>query len=267
VGESHRSYLKNFAYDVTKAMGNSLLAKYEKYQTEETSDEIEIHLRELKTKASAVGCDRSDIIDPIKHFLDSHSQILLVEGVSGFGKTTCLAKALVQTQDVRRLACPLLPDWLLNPKSNSYYNTATKQTTPHPPIDELSHVYVTRFLGNTSKSSDARSLLKSISHQILRAFSPPNPPEIPEDFERLKHAFRTEIIPLASAHKQLVISLDSIDQLAQTFNALNDFSWLPLDGELPPHVKIILTTIPVLASTHQRIYEGLKNQVRTGSNR
>jgi hypothetical protein len=91
-------------------------------------------------------------------------------------------------------------------------------------------------------------------------------PHIPEDFDRLKQFFRTNVIALASKFKELVIAFDSIDQLSQLYNALHDFSWLPLGEKLPSHVRFILTTVPVIEQTHQHVFDGLKLLCRNGKN-
>lgn len=105
-------------------------------------------------------------------------------------------------------------------------------------------VVVLRFLGTGVDSSTARSVLHSICSQLVRIYQDrrrdDNP--VPESFKDLTVFFR-KCLDLASADRPLVIILDSLDQLTnEDFG--RDLRWLPLKEQLPPYVRIVVSTLP-----------------------
>ena len=76
---------------------------------------------------------------------------------------------------------------------------------------------------------------------------------MPVDYARLENAFR-ERLKVATRRQPLVLFIDALDQLAASDPA-RDVTWLP--PELPPHVKVIVST----TDDGQRLPEGLPVQL------
>ena len=104
-------------------------------------------------------------------------------------------------------------------------------------------VVVLRFLGTTGQSGSARSLLLSICTQILRLYGKQEMlSKIPGSYKDLIKYFRT-CMEFATESRPLVIYLDSLDQLSHEDFAHN-LAWLSLNEELPPHVKLVVSSLP-----------------------
>jgi WD40 repeat protein len=129
---------------------------------------------------------------------------LAVFGASGSGKTALLAQALAE--------CGL-------------------------PIAEC--VIVSRLIGATPNSSDGRALLESLCRQISRRYGA-DEATVPAEYQKLAEEFHKRLA-LATADKPLVVFLDALDQLSDAEHARN-LIWLPTD--LPPHVRLIVSTLP-----------------------
>jgi len=96
---------------------------------------------------------------------------------------------------------------------------------------------VSRFIGATPASSDARSLLESICRQVTRIYVG-DETTIPTDYKELVKEFG-ERLKLATPQKRLIVFLDALDQLSDADHARN-LIWLP--SELPEHVRLIVST-------------------------
>ncbi len=130
---------------------------------------------------------------------------LVVWGVSGSGKSALMAKVFEQFQN-RTDNCAIL---------------------------------IPRFSGATPDSTSGVLLLENLCRQIRRAFSE-DESGLPVEFRELAREL-TRQMAQATPEKPLVLILDALDQL--TGNAeVRDLSWLPT--ELPPHVRLVLTTLP-----------------------
>jgi WD40 repeat protein len=90
---------------------------------------------------------------------------------------------------------------------------------------------IRRFIGASPESASGHALLTSLCKQIA-------PGETPVDYAKLESEFQ-ERLKTASAEQPLVLFVDALDQLAATDPA-RDVTWLP--PELPPHVKVIVST-------------------------
>jgi len=101
---------------------------------------------------------------------------------------------------------------------------------------------VLRFLGTTGQSASARLLLLSVCEQISRVYGE-DVDKIPTGYKELIAYFKT-VMGFASPDKPLVITLDSLDQLSNEDFGLN-LNWLSLSEELPEHVKLIVSTLPI----------------------
>uniref|UniRef100_H2Y0Z1 Uncharacterized protein n=1 Tax=Ciona intestinalis TaxID=7719 RepID=H2Y0Z1_CIOIN len=233
--KSHSAYLTKFCHDfvtdfktaISQAVSNS--GKQEEKAAEKSDllfDEVIHHAAFAQTKLKSF-CGRSQLIETILSKLDgdTSSQPVVAFGESGRGKTALMAKLV----DSRR-----------NMSSNE------------------SLVY--RFLGTSPHSSNIHSVLQSITLQICELI--PTPPPLYhelQNFTSLVMKFN-EVLDTASAvisrgdtqthlGEKLIIFLDSLDQLseldgAHRFLCNNRLNWLP--KHLPPHVHIILSTLPDL---------------------
>ncbi|MEW8546460.1 MAG: AAA family ATPase, partial [Candidatus Thiodiazotropha sp.] len=104
-------------------------------------------------------------------------------------------------------------------------------------------VVVLRFLGTTGQSGSARSLLLSICTQILRLYGKQEMlSKIPGSYKDLIKYFRT-CMEFATYSRPFVIYLDSLDQLSHEDFAHN-LAWLSLNEELPPNVKLVVSSLP-----------------------
>jgi WD40 repeat protein len=90
---------------------------------------------------------------------------------------------------------------------------------------------IRRFIGASPESAGGHALLTSLCQQIA-------PGETPVDYAQLENAFR-ERLANATEEQPLVLFIDALDQLAASDPA-REATWLP--PELPPHVKVILST-------------------------
>jgi hypothetical protein len=73
-------------------------------------------------------------------------------------------------------------------------------------------VLITRFLGETSASSDVFSLLRSVAAQIVRAYGGNAEKEVPSEWKALLDKFPS-LLSKASAEKPLCIFFDSLEQV------------------------------------------------------
>ena len=103
--------------------------------------------------------------------------------------------------------------------------------------DDLIPVLCLRFLGTTPHTSNIQELMVNLCQQISHCTSMKW--DEPEKYSDLVVAFHA-LLHKASAKHKLIILLDSIDQLALSYNALK-LKWLPT--ELPPNVKLIVSTL------------------------
>ena len=101
---------------------------------------------------------------------------------------------------------------------------------------------IRRFIGASPESASGHALLTSLCRQIA-------PGETPVDYAQLEKGFK-ERLSAATAEHQLVLFIDALDQLSAT-DPTRDLTCLP--PELPPHVKVILST----TADGRRLPEGL----------
>ncbi|XP_019645210.1 PREDICTED: NACHT domain- and WD repeat-containing protein 1-like [Branchiostoma belcheri] len=97
---------------------------------------------------------------------------------------------------------------------------------------------ILRFLGTTPDSTTIHRLLLSLCQQINRIYKDNS--RVPETLQELREAFPA-FLSKATAEQPLVVILDSLDQLDPQDGA-RQLGWLP--KTLPPHVKMILSTLP-----------------------
>ncbi len=97
---------------------------------------------------------------------------------------------------------------------------------------------VIRFIGATAASTGGRGLLGDLCRQIGVVYGLTDP--VPDDLQELTEMF-PERLALATAEKPLLVFIDAVDQLAAG-DAARRLGWLP--GELPEHVRIVISTLP-----------------------
>jgi Cdc6-like AAA superfamily ATPase len=129
---------------------------------------------------------------------------LAVSGASGSGKSALLARAL---EEARR--------------------------------QHAGAEVVARFIGATPLSSDGRSLLEHVSRQITHLYGG-DEASISTEYKALVSQF-PERLSLATPQRPLILFLDALDQLSGADHA-RTLAWLPQD--LPPHVRVVLSTLP-----------------------
>ncbi|MFX1296789.1 MAG: DUF4062 domain-containing protein [Promethearchaeota archaeon] len=149
---------------------------------------------------------REVVIDQIRKYIDRiDNNPLAVYGEAGSGKSALLAFTIEKIQET-------------NPKAELIF----------------------RFIGVTPGSSYARGLLYSICHQVARLYGR-DESRIPMDYNKLIQVF-PNLLALATEDKPIIILIDALDQLSNIDESRN-LVWLP--RILPPHVKIIVSTLPV----------------------
>lgn len=173
---------------------------------ERTARELEIERdehgrfgRERGATNSFVG--RQDQLLRMLAYVDSDSRWpLVVHGASGCGKTALLARAVAEFP-------------------------VAKQP-------------VVRYIGVTPRSSDLRSLLRTLCQELRLKNSIEG--VLPADVRELIEEFRKHL-QAATAEQPVILFLDALDQLAEADNARQLF-WIPF-GPLPAHVKLVVSCL------------------------
>jgi hypothetical protein len=146
---------------------------------------------------------RREMLSKIAGYLeDNQRRTLAIVGAGGTGKSALMSKAIQQTQESY-------------PKAEIVY----------------------RFIGATPGSSDGRSLLDSLCHEISRRYGA-DEGDIPTDYRELVPEL-SKRMQLGTSDKPLILFLDSLDQLSES-QAARSLIWLP--NELPEHVSVIAST-------------------------
>lgn len=108
-----------------------------------------------------------------------------------------------------------------------------------------SAVIVQRFIGATPNSSDGRALLEGLCKEITKHYGQ-DEQSVPAEYQKLVKDFQKQL-ELATEVRPLFVFLDALDQLSDNEQARN-LSWLP--NKLPPHVHVIVSTLPGERLTH-----------------
>jgi len=139
-----------------------------------------------------------------EYLLGADRRPLVVWGESGSGKSALMARAL------HRAKATYPPDGVIG-----------------------------RFVGATPDSSNRRAMLESLCREAARA-SHGNESSVPLEYEKLVDELPVRLAA-AAAEKPLVLFLDALDQLSGA-EADPGLAWLP--AELPPNVKVVVSTTP-----------------------
>jgi Cdc6-like AAA superfamily ATPase len=182
---------------------------------DEISHEVKLH-SEFKDKLTEYFCGRDDILKTLNSYLNNNSEkrVLAMIGDSGSGKSSVMAKAVLEAISVRQNA-----------------------------------IIIYRFIGTTSHSSNIISLLQSISGQIAKEFGTTLEKLAGEgrekslyDLNGLSEIFN-KCLALSTPQRQVLIFLDALDQLSDSDNAKSLY-WLP--RELPINSRIVVSSLPEL---------------------
>jgi WD40 repeat protein len=174
-------------------------------ETGSLDQEISAHLEFGKERA-LYFTGREEILKKVDGYLHSQNdRALVIQGISGSGKSALMARIHALVQ-----------------------------------VGIPSAVTACRYIKATPGSSDGRFLLESIGGQISCAYG--------VDASKLPSLFYDElvvefnkILKFATEERPLVLILDALDQLDLGDEA-RSLGWLP--DELPPNVKLLVTTLP-----------------------
>ncbi|MDR3062765.1 MAG: DUF4062 domain-containing protein [Methanobrevibacter sp.] len=210
----------NFCDDVYNSLEKVILEEIKDFEKEEKAIEEEKFDEREKYDHDAFGKEKSknftgrgnylQEIEDYTNITNNQENInflkdypLVIYGESGCGKTALLAQSYKELKEKYK--------------------------------DKL---FLARFIGANSKSSDIPSLLKSISQEIIKEYNL-DPNLIPEKYQDLLNKF-PEILSYARNDKPLIIFIDALNQLTNIEEG-QELSWLPIN--LPLNVYIILSTI------------------------
>ncbi|NLD98037.1 MAG: NACHT domain-containing protein [Synergistaceae bacterium] len=172
------------------------------------------HLRHFVGREKAL----SDIADYLGDQSDSN-KLCIVEGHGGTGKSALIAEAV---------------------------KGAKKEQTEA--------VIVYRFIGATPRSSDSRSLLRSICLELCRRYDRPEK-DVPEEYKDLSAFFRDL---LAQATARTILFIDGIDQLPESDQGSN-LVWLPTDFSkavsIVATVRTETTAFTILSSRQKKMIQ------------
>jgi hypothetical protein len=164
---------------------------------------------------------RQDLLQRIQQYLDGQDlHPLVVHGVSGSGKSALVAKAVTEL-------------------TNSDSREPNSETSPQSAIPNPQGEVVVRYIGATPASSDIRSLLEGLCREITRRYGG-DANSVPMEYTKLVVEFPRRLA-LATPEKPLVVFLDALDQLSDADHGRN-LAWLP--GQLPEHVRFVVSTLP-----------------------
>lgn len=212
-----QSYIIDTCDQVCKKFVDQILSNYERHlhiENDSVFYEVNQH-RSTAIEKCSLFVGREALVEAITNYSTFTSNgdegnIMAVCGESGCGKTALVAMAARKSKEF----CP---------------NAAL----------------ILRFIGTTGQSGSARALLRSICVQIARVYNQ-DTDAIPESFKELVVYFK-ECLKYANESQPLIIFLDSLDQLTNEDFGKN-LSWLPLADGLPPHVRLVVSSI--LTSTY-----------------
>ncbi|XP_052783963.1 uncharacterized protein LOC128219861 isoform X2 [Mya arenaria] len=215
--EEHESYLADFCKDFTKdcmrlidaahANRNPLINAANYY-----TDYYELvhHLKFCNAKCESFCGQQSVLEKAKKYILDESSHTpLVIHADSGLGKTSIMAMIMKS-----------IPAWL----------------------EGKSHTRLIRFLGTTPNTQNVFDVLGSVLGHVSDNYKMIIPPINYNTMAKLQDYAPRHLRQVGKVAKEpVVILLDSIDQLEETYDSYS-MKWLPLT--LPSNIKIIISTLP-----------------------
>jgi tetratricopeptide (TPR) repeat protein len=201
-------------YSRPEQMGEMVLEDFRKYIDKEfpegeKPDSYEVESRSQLSYARSrgsiyIGGDK--YFNQIESFLHSADRLLIVDGISGSGKTSLLA------------------NWCLN----------TDQK-------EKELVIYSHFIGATENSTNWRQMLSRLIHYIGKYLA--LPVTVPDDADSLRSEFKKMLanINSKSGKNKIVFVIDALNQLEDREGA-KELSWLP--EMVNENVYFILSSLP-----------------------
>jgi len=204
-GEMSDDHLEQLCEDVYDELSKVILNEIERLETIDPL-EREISTHEVFGKERARDfVGRSEILKSVADYVNGNDSCpLVIWGSSGSGKSALIAKAIQQS----------MKD---HPRANCIY----------------------RFIGATPESSNERALLESLYCQIASSGNKIDI-QVPSEYNDLVREF-SRCLKRGARKKPILLFLDALDQLVDS-NGTPSLTWLP--AELPPKVKIIISTLP-----------------------
>ena len=150
--------------------------------------ELDTH-RAFAREQARLFVGREIVLEPIRAYLaDRSRKPLVVQGVSGVGKTAVIAHSALQQDD-----------------------------------DSGHTALIYRFLGATPTATELRSLLDSLCRQMAEQYADIRP--VPQELRELVQEFEVRM-SLATAERPLHLFLDALDQL-NVSDGTNSLYWIP----------------------------------------
>ncbi|KAL8605123.1 hypothetical protein ACOMHN_018924 [Nucella lapillus] len=208
--KEHIQVLTDHFYHTTRALVDRNMLLYDQLAADELYHEVVAHWNMVVGRCLTFVGREVPLMTICQYLSQESSQILVVHGESGVGKTSFLAKVT-----------SLVNSWMA--------------VLPNPMKTSL----VVRFVGISAKCSTVQQLLYSICHQVAFVIGRPRQ-EVPEDYKSLKVYF-IDLLQRGEVPGRLVILLDSLDQLSSN-NGAHKLDWLP--ARIAPNVKIIVSALP-----------------------
>ncbi|KAK6972688.1 NACHT domain- and WD repeat-containing protein 1-like isoform x3 [Biomphalaria glabrata] len=169
--------------------------------------EVAEHVRCCQQKATNFH-GRKELLTSIKTYLKSQSDSpLILYGKTGSGKSAIMAKTAKE-----------IFKWFKS--------------------DEEPPRVLVRMIGCTVNSTSTRDMLRDVCYQLCYMFGQ-SPDEVPTDYKGILNDFGCRIGHSTSS-RPLIIIIDGADRLTNE-NEGRKLQWLPV--KLPPHVKLILSTV------------------------
>ncbi len=204
-GAVSANHLDGLCEDVWRALSETILGQIKQMAEIDPVDREKADHEAFGRERSRLFFGRDTGRQRIAAYLnEEHKHPLALFGASGSGKSALMAQSLGQAG-----------------------------------LDHPNARIVARFLGATPFSSDVRALLESLCRQITRAFDG-DEATIPSEYRDLVAEFPKRLA-MASDERPLFLFLDALDQLSEGYSGRN-LLWLP--GELPDHVRLVVSTAP-----------------------
>jgi hypothetical protein len=199
---------------------------------------------------------RKEYFDRLDEHVHGDDPPLVILGESGSGKSALLANWALQYREKHSASLSYQKATPLSPPSQGGDEGEVKD---FPKNDEL---LIMHFIGATPYSTDWAGMLRRIMGEFKRRLGIQG--EIPDKPDALRQAFANWLY-MAAAKGKVVLILDALNQLEDRDGA-PDLVWLP--PEIPPNVRLILSTLPVekrkdfTAEGAEKLME-LKEQIRS----
>jgi hypothetical protein len=199
-------HIQQLCEDVYATLEQIISSQIEQHTALSPLEDEKHHHQEFARRRSRDFTGQSLLLSEIGRYLlptSEPSVPLVVHGMSGAGKSALLAKAVIDLQ-----------------------------------LSKANHKLIFRFIGATANSTDPRTLLEGLCHEIGELYGADNS-DLPMELNKLVVVFH-ERLELATAERPLILFLDALDQLQVSDRP--EFSLLP--DKLPGHVHLVVSTIP-----------------------